>query len=62
MDDVNETTYSDVFIFVDESGSITKKYNFDRYFVICLIFTKDKIRLNRAFQKENIKLAKNILN
>lgn len=58
MDTKIETTYSDVYIFVDESGSITKQIERDRYFVICLIFTNNKIKLNRAFREENIKLAK----
>lgn len=58
MDTKISPIYSDVYIFVDESGSITKKINRNKYFVICMVFTKDKIKLNRAFRKENIRLAK----
>ena len=54
----NVISYSDAYIFVDESGSITKNIKGDKYFVICLIVTKDKDKLNRAFRKENIALAK----
>lgn len=58
MDNEIAQTYSDIYIFADESGSITKQFDKDRYFVICLILTNDKIKLNRAFREENIKLAK----
>lgn len=58
MENKTLPTYSDIYIFVDESGSITKEINWNKYFVICMVFTKDKIKLNRAFRKENIKLAK----
>lgn len=53
-----EISLSDVYVFVDESGSITEHYERDRYFIICLIFTKDPKKLNRAFRAENAKLAK----
>lgn len=49
--------YDDIYIFVDESGSITNEFEKDRYFVICLIFTKDKVKVNRYFREENVKLA-----
>lgn len=47
----------DIYIFVDESGSITNEFEKDRYFIICLVFTKDKVKLSRFFREENIKLA-----
>lgn len=58
MENNTDAILSDIYVFVDESGSITKQIERDRYFVICLIFTKDKIKLNRFFREENIKLAK----
>ena len=58
MENIAFPTYSDIYIFVDESGSITKHFDKDRYFVICLILTNNKIELNRAFRKENIRLAR----
>ncbi len=38
-DKKDEISYADVYVFVDESGSITEHYEKDRYFIICLIFT-----------------------
>ena len=58
MEDKKDVTRSDAYIFVDESGSITKDSKGDKYFVICLIITKDKKKLERAFRNENIALAK----
>ncbi len=58
MGDKKEASYSDVYVFVDESGSITEHYEKDRYFIICLVFTKESTKLNRAFRNENAKLAK----
>ena len=57
VENQNTIKYSDAYIFVDESGSITKDIKGDKYFVICLIITKDKKKLNRAFRAENIALA-----
>ena len=57
-DKKDEISYADVYVFVDESGSITEHYEKDRYFIICLIFTKNNVKLNRAFRGENVKLAK----
>lgn len=40
--------------YIDESGSMTKKYlNYykNKYFVICLIMPKNKDRLRRAFKR-----------
>lgn len=58
MDNKTIPTYSDIYIFVDESGSITTQIEKDRYFVICLILTNNKVKLNRVFRYENIRLAK----
>ena len=58
MENKITSNYSDIYIFVDESGSITEQFDKDRYFVICLVLTNNKTQLNRAFRDENIKLAK----
>lgn len=58
MENKTKISYSDAYIYVDESGSITKDENGNRYFIICLIITNEKIKLERAFKKENISLAK----
>jgi hypothetical protein len=47
-------------VFVDESGSITKtNIRRNKYFVIALLFTRDTLKLKRAFRKEIAILVRN---
>ena len=46
MADIRDTTYEDLSMFIDESGSITKtNMSFNRYFVIAILFTRKYSRI-----------------
>ena len=52
MADIRDTTYEDLSMFIDESGSITKtNMSFNRYFVIAILFTRKYSRIKRYFEK-----------
>ena len=52
MADIRDTTYEDLSMFIDESGSITKtNMSFNRYFVIAIFFTRKYSRIKRYFEK-----------
>lgn len=60
MDNTKTSTYEDLSMFIDESGSITKTdISYNRYFIIAILFTRKYGRLQRYFQKGIASLIQN---
>ena len=56
---MNEQESQTVYVYIDESGSITKtNVSNNRYFVISLVFTTDPTKIRRRFKKAISKLMK----
>ena len=54
-----ETQEKTLYVYVDESGSITKtNISNNRYFVIAMVYTDDPIAIRRLFKKKISQLMK----